>query len=819
MSGHQPGGPGTPVPTSAGNGPTSGNIALPPAPSQPSAGGSGVGSGGTGTAPGGSISQQNLNSIVIEYLSKKGYSRTEAMLRMESGAVDKDGRPLYPKVDEKGAEKYGKAFDLLRTWIDQNLDIYKPELKRILWPIFVYSFLSLAVDFYPNDCERFFTTYKDLFTNDHESDLRNLSTIRLAEHVQQNAVAQIYRTSKYRLPLTSVAYFNLIQFLESKEKEGGAVIIGLLQLHCHVVTVERGATDAHSLAAMLRKAQVEEDMPAEDEGIPGHNPGSANTNENAPAVLPKLKLGPPPMEPDLMGDVQAELEEEDVKHPPAPGQPSLVDEFQKIKREESEDAPSRHDLPFPPSLARDVAMEVQKVKENRDRFQMEGRTGGVGPGLSVTMFTFHNTYDSINCIDFSQDNMLVAAGTDESYIRVWSLDGKALPSIVAGGPTAAPPSASRRLIGHSGPVYAVSFSPSIAKDRKTPSVVPTGPRYLISCSADKTIRLWSVDAWACLVVYKGHDHPIWDVTWGPYGHYFLTGSHDKTARLWSTDHISYLRMFAGHDQDVDTVCFHPNSGYVFTGSSDKTVRMWSVTTGVAVRLFTGHTGNLTALSCSPDGKSLASADDAGAIILWELTSGRRLKRMRGHGKGGIWSLDWNVESTVLVSGGADGTVRVWDVMGPSEAQTGKIIGEGGAGTKIDAGNATTANGAGSGNASSTAGMANASGTGQGGQNSTSTANANVTSTTNPGGNAATSTATGGGTSTGNATTSGSSTATGTAGTGAGAAGAAGVGAKKKAKEMIVTADQISAFPTKKSPVYTVRVTRQNLVLAGGAFLP
>jgi transcription initiation factor TFIID subunit 5 len=38
-------------------------------------------------------------------------------------------------------------------------------------------------------------------------------------------------------------------------------------------------------------------------------------------------------------------------------------------------------------------MEVQKIIEHRDRYKMEGRTGGVGPAVSVTMYTFHNTYD------------------------------------------------------------------------------------------------------------------------------------------------------------------------------------------------------------------------------------------------------------------------------------------------------------------------------------------------------------------------------------------------------------------------------------------
>ena len=69
----------------------------------------------------------------------------------------------------------------------------------------------------------------------------------------------------------------------------------------------------------------------------------------------------------------------------------------------------------------------------------------------------------------------------ESYIRIWSLDGKALPSALPPNPLdLSPPSSSRRLIGHSGPVYAVSFSPSIATpkmpDLGLGSMRPTGKR-------------------------------------------------------------------------------------------------------------------------------------------------------------------------------------------------------------------------------------------------------------------------------------------------------------------------------------------------------
>lgn len=344
---------------------------------------------------------------------------------------------------------------------------------------------------------------------------------------------------------------------------------------------------------------------------------------------------------------------------------------------------------------------------------------------------------SITCLDFSKDYLLIAAGTDMHYIRVWSIDGSPLPGPPQPDGQESRPSASHRLIGHSGPVYAVSFAPATASSINQNL---TKCKHLLSSSADRSVRLWSLDAWACLVVYRGHDGPVWDVTWAPHGHYFLTGSYDRTARLWSTDRVDYLRLFVGHDRDVDHVCFHPNDTYIFTGSSDKMVRMWLTSNGYPVRMFTGHAGNITALTCSPDGKILASADDSGTIILWDLTAGKLLKRMRGHSKGGIWSLTWSVESTVVVSGGADGTVRIWDVQLANDAGgQGKSIGEGVAGQKIDG----------------------------------TTQVSNV----------------------------------------------AGAGGKKKTKEVVVTSDQISAFPTKKSSVYKVMFTQQNLVLAGGAYIP
>ena len=51
-----------------------------------------------------------------------------------------------------------------------------------------------------------------------------------------------------------------------------------------------------------------------------------------------------------------------------------------------------------------------------------------------------------------------------------------------------------------------------------------------------------------------------------------------------------------------------------------------------------------------------------AINLWDLGSGKRVKKMTGH-TASVYSMSFSNESSLLVSGGADWTVRCWDVKG------------------------------------------------------------------------------------------------------------------------------------------------------------
>lgn len=585
---------------------------------------------------GNNFSPADLNRIVLEYLNKKGYLKTEAMLRVESSHIPTQALPNFagngsrqPITDESSVitvekldpETYERGYSMLKAWVESSLDIYRPELFRVLYPLFVHTFLDL-VGKDSSAARQFFNKFQYDHEILHGSEVSKLSAIGTPEHLEENELAKLYRKNTYVLHISRTALNLLLYFLHENEAVGGSVMISLINRYISPVisTDSNASTGEGSL----------------DDGIKE----LGRTDEVAKFNSQEVKLGKMPMDPEFAKEVELELQRKDDRIK-SEGGGLLVEEFNHLNNI-SEDSPLREVLPLPPKTAIDLKRETEYVRESRDKIRLDSLQA---TPPSVCIYTFHNTNNDLTTLEFNDDSTMVAGGFQDSYIKLWSIDGSPLKSVVKNDKHSH--ENTRKLIGHSGPVYGLSFSPD--------------NRYLLSCSEDKTTRLWSLDTYTALVAYKGHNHPIWDVKFSPFGHYFATASHDQTARLWSCDHIYPLRIFAGHLNDVDTVEFHPNSTYVFTGSADKTCRMWDVSKGNSVRIFNGHTSAVNTMAVSPDGRWLASAGEDSIINIWDIGSGRRLKSMRGHGRSSIYSLAFSQEGSVLVSGGADNSVRVWDI--------------------------------------------------------------------------------------------------------------------------------------------------------------
>ncbi|KAI0304813.1 TFIID and SAGA subunit [Russula brevipes] len=598
-----------------------------------------------------------------------------------------------------------EGFRELEAWVEGSLDIYRPQFRPIIFPIFCHFYLDLVQFGFKDAGEEFFETFSPSLETLHGNVIHRLSTLRLPSHIQSDETAQRFRNEKYTIQMTRSGFALLLGWLTEgvggeapgagdgffgeKGRRGRAAVMRVVNNHLRF--------DVATTSAPKSFTSWEDSTGLLSSLIPQSNGTTAPfTNPQAfNSAAGELKLGPAPISEELRAEAEKSLREQAMMD----RDPSAQFDNQHIRPAAIAGvvSPTPGDLlPHPPTFkTMDVRREVEKVRDARKRIRLDPSALSVTDGNtpqgaaarqrslpSICAYTLHEVHEGSPCCAFSPDTSLMAAGFEESYIRLWNLKGEALNGLQSefqlnnirdstslnalrekgGSPT-------RKLIGHSGPVYSLAFDPV------TGSAAP--PKYLLSGSADATARLWSMETMSNVVAYRGHQNPVWDVDWSPMGIYFTTASRDRTARLWSTDRTSTLRIYAGHSSDVDCVRFHPNSLYIATGSSDWTARLWDVQRGASVRVFIGHQGIVSTLAFSPDGRYLATAGEDLTIALWDLGSGRSVKKMTGH-TASVYSLAFSAESSVLVSGGADWTVRCWDVKGAGgPPETPRINGIGG----------------------------------------------------------------------------------------------------------------------------------------------
>jgi WD40 repeat protein/uncharacterized caspase-like protein len=221
------------------------------------------------------------------------------------------------------------------------------------------------------------------------------------------------------------------------------------------------------------------------------------------------------------------------------------------------------------------------------------------------------------------------------------------------------------------------FMATSADSRFVPDRVALSPdgRLIAAGGRDSTIKLLNVDTGRELFTLKGHKKGIWDLAFSPNGELLASAGQDATIKLWSVATGQELRTLMSHSGGVGSIAFSPNGKKLASGSQDRMILVWNVDTGDSDGAYLGHQGWVNTVAFSPDGKKLASGSEDGEIRIWQVASPgpqgepvvikSPLQTLTGH-VGRINSITFSADGKLLVSGGIDASMKLWDVLAGKE---------------------------------------------------------------------------------------------------------------------------------------------------------
>jgi WD40 repeat protein len=176
------------------------------------------------------------------------------------------------------------------------------------------------------------------------------------------------------------------------------------------------------------------------------------------------------------------------------------------------------------------------------------------------------------------------------------------------------------------------------------------------------VSLWDIDKNAEESVYRdedGRSRSVNVLSFSPDGNTIAVGDEGGGVRLWHVQQRKAGHKWNVHKSWVNAAVFVPQTDFLATAGADGSIVLANARSG-DIQILQKPGAPILSLSASATGTLLASGNADNTIKIWDMRTGSVVKTLTGHSSA-VTSVAFSPGGEILASGGDDGVIKFWSM--------------------------------------------------------------------------------------------------------------------------------------------------------------
>ncbi|XP_066489510.1 apoptotic protease-activating factor 1 isoform X2 [Tiliqua scincoides] len=195
---------------------------------------------------------------------------------------------------------------------------------------------------------------------------------------------------------------------------------------------------------------------------------------------------------------------------------------------------------------------------------------------------------------------------------------------------------------------------------------------LATCSNDSFVKLWDLNKKCCRNTLFGHASSVTHCRYSPDDEYIASCSADGTLKLWSVHSANELKSIDIRDffrnegeleNNVEVLvkcCSWSSDGNTITVTAKNKLFLFDVkTSNLLAEILPSHHSTIQFCDFCPNSQMVAVALSHCSVEIWNIESASKVADCRGH-MSWVHSVTFSLDGSSFLTSSEDQTIRIWD---------------------------------------------------------------------------------------------------------------------------------------------------------------